>query len=70
MPPHPATDSLTTCSKCGFLRASVLLDVAAEPQLACLFVAADSRHDWAEVVGQNLIVTDKGFWSWARQKLL
>lgn len=34
----------------------MLVGVATEPQVAGLFVAADSRHDWAKVVGQNVIV--------------
>src|SRR5229473_3139685 len=38
------TDSPTTCSKCGFLRASMYLDVATQPQPAGLFIVANSRH--------------------------
>jgi hypothetical protein len=34
----------------------VFAGVATEPQVAGLFVAADSRHDWAQIVGQNVIV--------------
>jgi hypothetical protein len=37
------------------LRASMFVGVATEPQVAGLSVVADSRHDWAQIVGQNVI---------------
>jgi hypothetical protein len=48
----------------------MFLDVATQPQPAALFIVANSRHYCAQVVGQNLIVAYKGFWSCAQQKLL
>jgi hypothetical protein len=55
------TDSFTKCCKCGFLRANMPVDVATPQQPAALFIAANSRHDWARVIEQNLTVTCKGF---------
>jgi hypothetical protein len=48
----------------------MFLDVATQQQSAALFIAANSRHYWAQVVGQNLTVGYKGFWSCDQQKLL
>jgi hypothetical protein len=42
-------------------------NVATQPQLAALFLAANSRHDWAPVIEQNLIVAFKGFGHAIRQ---
>jgi hypothetical protein len=38
----------------------MFLDVATRQQSAALFIAANSRHYWAQVVGQNLTVAYKG----------
>src|SRR5205085_10989528 len=61
---HPQdfpTDSLITCRKYGFLRAKVPIDVATLPQPLALFRVANSCHDWAQLVEQNLIVATQGF---------
>jgi hypothetical protein len=52
------------------LRASVSPAVATQPQFTALFIAADSRHDCAQVVGQNFIVVKKRFCSCVQQELL
>jgi hypothetical protein len=35
----------------------MFLDVATQQQSAALFIAANSRHYWAQVVGQNPLPT-------------
>jgi hypothetical protein len=37
------------------------VDVAARQQSAAIYIEANSRHDWAKLVGQNLAVACKGF---------
>ena len=46
------------------------IDVTTQPQSARLFRVANSRHDWAQLVEQSLIVATQGFWSWDQLKLL
>jgi hypothetical protein len=48
----------------------MFLDVATQPHPADLFMAASSRHYWAQMVGQNLMDFDKGFWLCGQQKRL
>src|SRR5260221_2602463 len=49
--PYIPTDSPTTWTKCGFLRASMSLDVSTQPQPAGLFILTKSRTYCNQVVG-------------------